>query len=119
MRVQFLLDENVTPRPKTALLRLEPVIDVLRVGEPGAPPLGTLDPEVLQYLQVSRRMLITFNRKSMPAHINAHRAGGGHLYGLLWLRPNVPTGRLAQELYLVWEASEAEEWVDRLDWVPF
>lgn len=25
---------------------------------------------------------------------------------------------LARELHLVWEASEAEEWLDRLDWIP-
>lgn len=28
-------------------------------------------------------------------------------------------GRLAQELLLIWESSEAEEWVDKLDWIPF
>jgi len=41
MKVRFLLDENLSPRLKVALLRLNPVIDVVRVGEPGAPQLGT------------------------------------------------------------------------------
>jgi hypothetical protein len=119
VKVRFLLDENVSPRLKTALLRLEPAVDVLRVGDPGAPSRGTTDPDILRYLEVSGRMLLTSNRKSVPAHIEAHWAGGGHLWGVLWVRPGTPIGRLAQELHLVWEASEAEEWVDRLDWVPF
>lgn len=119
MKVRFLLDENEPPRLKAALLRFNPTIDVLRIGEPGAPHLGMPDPDVLRYLEVSQRILITSNRTSMPAHLEAHWAAGGHLWGLFWVRPGTPIGRLAQDLYLVWEASEAEEWIDRLDWIPF
>jgi len=119
MKVRFLLDENEPPRLKAAPLRFNPSIDVLRVGDPGAPPLGTPDPDVLRHLELSQRMLITSNRTSMPAHIEEHRAAGGHLWGLLWVRPRTPVGRLAQDLYLVWVASEAEEWVDHLGWIPF
>lgn len=49
MKVRFLLDESESSRLKAALLHLNPAIDVLRVGDPGAPPLGTPDPEVLRY----------------------------------------------------------------------
>jgi len=119
MKVRFLLDENVSPRLKAGLLRFNPIIDVLRIGEPGAPHLGTADPDVLRYLEVSQRILVTSNRTSIPAHLEAHWAAGGHLWGLFWVRPRTPISRLAQDLYLVWEASEAEEWIDRLDWIPF
>jgi hypothetical protein len=119
MKVRFLLDENLPPRLKAALLRLNPAIDVARVGDPGAPPLGTPDPDVLRYLELSQRILITLNRKSMPAHIESHWTAGGHLWGLFWVRSRIPIGRLAQALFLVWEASEAEEWIDWLDWIPF
>lgn len=119
MKVRFLLDENQSPRLKTALLRLNPAIDVLRVGDPEAPPLGTPDPELLNYLEVAQRALVTSNRTSLPAHIEAHWAAGGHLWGIFWVRPGTPIGQLARDLHLVWEASEAEEWVDQLDWLPF
>jgi hypothetical protein len=119
VKVRFLLDESETLRLKAALLRLNPTIDVLRVGDPEAPSLATPDPEVLRHLELSQRMLVTSNRTSMPAHIEAHWTAGGHLWGLLWVRPGTPVGRLAQELYLIWEASEAEEWIDRLDWIPW
>ncbi len=71
MKVRFLLDENVSPRLKAGLLRFNPIIDVLRIGEPGAPHLGTADPDVLRYLEVSQRILVTSNRTSMPAHLEA------------------------------------------------
>ena len=93
--------------------------DVLRVGDPDAPPLGTLDPDLLHYLAISQRLLITSNRKRMPAHLQAYWATGGHLWGLFWVRPGTPVGRLAREIFFVWAVSEAEEWVDRLDWLPF
>ena len=34
MKVRFLLDENLSPRLKMAVLRLQPDIDILRIGEP-------------------------------------------------------------------------------------
>jgi hypothetical protein len=119
MKLRFLLDENEPPRLKAALLRLNPNIDVLRVGEPGAPDLGTLDPDLLRYLDISQRALVTSNRASMPGHIEAHFAVGGHLWGMFIARPGTPVAVLAQELYLIWEASEAEEWIDQISWLPY
>lgn len=118
MKVRFLLDENLSPRLKVAVLRLNPAIDILRVGEPNAPQLGTLDPDVLRYLEFSQRLLVTDNRTSMPEHLADHWADGGNIWGLFWVRPKTPIGQLAQELFLIWETTEAEEWVDRLDWIP-
>lgn len=119
MKVRFLIDENLSPRLKVALQRLNPAINVLRVGDPEAPALSTADPALLRYLDLTQRLLVTDNRTSMPAHLKAHWAAGGHLWGMLWIRPDATIGRLAQELFLIWDASEAEEWIDRLEWIPF
>jgi hypothetical protein len=118
MKARFLLDENLSPRLKVAILRLNPDIDVLRVNDPGTPPNGTPDPQLLDYLESSQRILITANRASMPAHLAAYWAADRHIPGLFWVRPRTPIGRLAQEIFLLWEASEAEEWIDRVDWIP-
>jgi hypothetical protein len=37
MKIRFLLDENLNPRIKVGLLHHDPAIDVLRVGDLGAP----------------------------------------------------------------------------------
>ena len=55
----------------------------------------------------------------MPGHLEDHWNAGGHIWGLFWLRPGVTVGLWAEELFLVWETSEAEEWIDRLEWIPF
>ncbi|BAZ86846.1 MULTISPECIES: DUF5615 family PIN-like protein [Dolichospermum] len=62
MKIRFLLDENLSPKLKFAVLRLNPAIDIVRVGDPDAPPLGTLDPELLRYLEVSERLLVTYQK---------------------------------------------------------
>jgi len=119
VKVRFLLDENLSPRLKIAVLRLNPAIDIVRVGESNAPLLGTLDPDVLRYLELSQRLLLTDNRASMPSHLEAHWTEGRHIWGLFWVRPRTPIGQLAQELLLIWETTEAEEWIDLLEWIPF
>ncbi|MDY6782514.1 MAG: DUF5615 family PIN-like protein [Cyanobacteriota bacterium] len=119
MKTRFLLDENLSPQFKAAVLRLNPAIDILRVGEPNAPPLGTLDPEILQYLELSQRLLITDNRSSIPGHLEAHWAAGGQSWGVVWLRPSATMGQWLEALLIIWEVTEAEEWRDRLDWIPF
>lgn len=119
MKVRFLLDENLSPRLKLALHRMEPLIDVLCVGDPGAPGFGTLDPEILIYLERHQRLLVTNNRVSMPGHLTTHWESGHRIWGLIWIKPDTSMGTLIQELHLLWFASEAEEWENRIEWIPF
>ncbi|MBD2079804.1 DUF5615 family PIN-like protein [Leptolyngbya sp. FACHB-17] len=118
MKARFLLDENLSPKLKIAVLRLNPRIDILRVGDPGAPLSGTQDPEVLQYLELSQRILVTDNRKSMPEHLEMHWQSGGYIWGPFWLRPSSTIREWAEELVLIWETTAAEEWIDQLIWIP-
>ena len=119
MKVRFLLDENLSPRLKLAVLRLNAEIDILRVGDEGTPRFGTLDPEILIYLQQSQRILLTDNRKSMPEHIDSHWANDGFIWGLFWLSPKATIREIAEDLILIWETTEAEEWKNQLIWIPF
>jgi hypothetical protein len=118
MNVRFLLDENVPLLLKRALLRREPRMDVIRIGDPQAPPFGTPDPDLLVFLEQSKRLLIMLNRASMPAHLRTHYTAGRHLWGVLWVRKNVAIRQLVEELLLIWEASEAEEWIDFMGDIP-
>jgi hypothetical protein len=119
MKVRFLLDENLSPRLKLALLRREASIVALRVGDAGAPALGTLDPDILRYLETAGMLLVTDNRVSMPRHVAEHLAAGGHHWGIFHLRPGATMAQITDSMCLLWEASDAAEWVDRLEWLPF
>ncbi len=118
MRIPLLLDEHLPLAIRSTLHAKDQAIDVLRVGDKGAPRLGASDPDILKYLERSGRTLITRNRATMGAHAEAHLARGGHFNGVFRIRPGVLIGRLVEELYLLWIASEAEEWRDQLLWLP-
>jgi hypothetical protein len=117
MKLRFLIDENPPPKLKTAIIRRYPDIDVLRVGDEGAPPLGTLDPDILHYLEDTQRALITDNRQSIPGHIADHFAENRHHWGIFEVRRDAPLKSLIDEIQLYWSASEAEEWIDRGEWL--
>ena len=119
MKIRFLLDENLSKQIKFAVLRRNPSVDILGVGDQNAPSFGTLDPEILLYVEQSQRLLITDNRKSMPGHLEAHWSNKRIIWGLLWVRPKTSIGELTESIYLLWEASEAQEWINVVDWIPF
>ena len=48
MKPRFLLDEHVNRAIQRQLWRLDSRIEVLAIGDPGAPPSGTPDPDLLR-----------------------------------------------------------------------
>jgi hypothetical protein len=116
--LRFLLDENLSPVIKRELLKLEPKMIILRVGDEGTPPLGTLDETILEWLQESGFILVTDNRKSMPEHLQNHYERGGYHHGILSVRRGTSLGQIINELLLVWYASEAAEYRDRIQFLP-
>ncbi len=108
MKLRFLLDENLPLRLKTAIQRRYPMIDVLRVGDEGAPAFGDPDPDILRYMESTKRVLVTDNHQSMPAHITRHLAAGRHHWCIFEVHKNTPLQPLVEEIYLYWFASEAD-----------
>lgn len=118
MKPRFLLDEHVNRAIQRQLRRLDVRIEVLAVGDSGAPPAGTSDPALLEWLEKEGYILVTENRSTMPTHLADHYAAGRHVPGVFWMRPGVGLGAIIEELYLIWSASEAEEYQDRTLFIP-
>ena len=38
--------------------------------------------------------------------------------GVILIREAIPMSTAIEELVLIWSASEADEWIDRLVWIP-
>ena len=85
MTLQYLLDENVDLAYQTEFLRCNPNLVMWAIGDPAAPPKGTLDPEILYWCEQYNFLLVTNNRKSMPRHLADHLAQGHHVPGILIL----------------------------------
>ena len=118
MALRYLLDENLDPLFRPGLLRRQPDLVVWSVGEPGAPLLSTLDPDTLIWCESNRCLLITNNRRSMPAHLADHLAAERHVPGILVLRQRADLDIVLNDLILIAEAARDDEYRDRIDYVP-
>ena len=117
-RVAYLFDEHIDPRLLTALRRRLPTVDGRRVGEPQAPRRGTPDDELLEFCEAGRRILITQDRASLSAHIRNHLSAGRTLWGVFVLPHRPAFGPTLDDLVLVAEATEAEEWIGQIWYLP-
>ena len=115
---RFLIDENITPEYRTQLLRHEPSLKVLAVGDEGAPPKSTLDRDILAWCEQNQFHLITNNRESMPQHLSDHLKKGGHVPAIFTINLTVPMGKIIEELLVIAGASEEDEYIDRITYVP-
>jgi hypothetical protein len=115
---RFLLDEHMPHAIQSRLLQLGAEIDILAVGQPSAPQKGTPDPDILTWIEKTGYILVTANRRTIPEHVRAHYAAGHHIPGVLLLRRGASLGQIIEQLYLLWVASETEEYLDRLLYLP-
>jgi predicted nuclease of predicted toxin-antitoxin system len=115
MRVRFQADADLDGRILRGLRRAAPEIDIRTAAD--AVLAGLKDPEVLQIAADAGRILVSQDRRIMPAHF-ARFSVGFQSPGLILLREATPIATAIEEIVLIWSASEAEEWKGRLVWIP-
>lgn len=115
---KYLLDENLDPRLKKALLKQVPEMTVWRVGDPGVPPLQSSDPNILLWCESKNFILVTNNRASMPVHLRDHLQAGRHIPGIFILRRHLTIGEIIEELILIWEVADPAKFIDHLRYLP-
>jgi hypothetical protein len=116
----YLLDENIPTVVAGALLSKEPSVIVRIFGQTGAPSFGTIDPDLLKFAEVNSLSVVTFDKTTMPDVIAAHLSAGGHTNGVfIFTDSRLRPGRIADELFLIWATSKAEEWFDQTVYLPF
>jgi hypothetical protein len=92
---------------------------VVCVGDSPDLPLGSSDAEILQGSEREQRILITFDKSTFPQHLAAHLQAGGHSPGVFMLRRGSSLSQIVTHLALASYASEAWEWQDRIEYMPY
>ncbi len=121
MSIKYLIDENLPPLYQQQLRRLLPELAILAIGDPGplnVPGKGTLDPEILIWCEINGFILVTNNRASMPVHLAEHLAQNRHLPGIFVLRKKAAIGEILDDLILIAEVNETEEYRDCITRIP-
>ncbi len=116
--LNYLMDEHVSPQLQKALKQRVPELVVWRIGDPGAPPFGTPDPDILVWCELHDFILVTNNRHTMPVHLEEHLATGHHIPGIFIIKTNVQIGEIVDELQLVWATYISNEYADVIWFLP-
>ncbi|MEM9540355.1 MAG: DUF5615 family PIN-like protein [Cyanobacteria bacterium P01_E01_bin.42] len=118
MSIKYLIDENLSSLYKEQLSSYLPDRAILKIGDPDVPCEGTLDPEILIWCEANDFILVTNNRSSMPIHLAEHLTQDRHIPGIFVLRRKFTIGQILNELVLIAQAGDPEEYRDRISYIP-
>jgi hypothetical protein len=109
--VRYQADADLNQVIVTGVLRQEPTIDFQTAFAAGLE--GVKDPEVLAIAAQQERILVSYDRKTMPAEF-AEFISNNQSSGVIIVSRKLPIEMVIEELLLIWAVSSAEEWVNRI-----
>lgn len=115
MRPRLQADYDLNFDIVSGVLRREPSVDFRTGHEAGFE--GIEDSEVLSSAADAGRILVTHDQKSMPKHFATfvmQSISPGVIIVPQWLEVR----RCIEDLLLIWAASEVEEWLNVLEYLP-
>lgn len=122
MPLRYLLDENQRGVLRQVIQRHNArgidLLDVVCVGDIDELPLGVNDPTILNWAEQEQRILITFDKSTMPVYLANHLAEGRHSPGIFMLSRDSRPPEVLEFLVLAAFASDPEEWRDTIRYIP-
>ena len=115
MKVRFQADADVDARIVRGLKRRDPGI-VFRTAD-DAQLRGLTDLMVLSIAAKANRVLVSHDERTMPSYF-AEFVQRESTPGVIIIPQQTPIGLAIDELLLIWSATDAEEWRNRLVWAP-
>ncbi len=115
MKIKFQADADLNQIIVRATLRLEPGIDFQTAQAAGL--AGLDDTEVLKSAALEGRVLVSHDRKTMPKQFE-NFVLSEISPGILIVSQKLPISRVAEDLFLIWLASEPVQWVNQIRTLP-
>jgi hypothetical protein len=114
--VRFLADASLRHAIVRGCRRREPSMDFLSAND--AKLEGVPDPDVLALAAEQDRILVSHDFQTMPRHFADFLEVRGSSPGVILVSQHLPLRDAIMELVLIWGASEAEEWQNRITTIP-
>ena len=115
MRIRFQADADLNQTIVAAVLRRLPEADFRTATD--ARLAGLHDLEVLAAAARDGRLLVTSDRQTMPGFF-AEFITKTESPGVIVARQRLAVGEVLEDLALIWTASQAEEWTNRIVYLP-
>jgi predicted nuclease of predicted toxin-antitoxin system len=115
MKIRFQADADFNQNILLATVRREPSIDFQTAEAAGL--TRRRDSDVLVAAAREGRILVTHDQKTMPRHF-AEFVTTDTSPGLLVVPQHLAVAAVTEELLLIWFATESEEWINRISYLP-
>lgn len=115
MPIRFQADYNFNQKIVRALRHLLPTVDFQSAHHAGL--LGVPNDQVLAYCAEEQRILVSHDVTTMPSHFAEFIAQRESL-GVFLIPQHLSIFRAVEEMALIWGASEPEEYINLLVWLP-
>jgi hypothetical protein len=115
VKVRFQADNDLRKAIMRGVVRSEPRIDFQSAQ--AARLDGVPDPEVLAFSADAGRILVSHDFQTIPRHFQQFTRDR-RSSGVLLIRQDLPVGKAVETLLLIWEASDSDEWVNRICLLP-
>ena len=114
--LRLLIDQNFDHDILRGLERRIPTLDYVTTGEVSLS--RTPDPELLEWAAAERRVILTHDQSTMPDHIAERLGNGQEIFGVLIVPRGLPIGAAIDELELIVNCSEEDEYKNRYLYLP-
>ena len=115
MKVSYQADNDLRKAIVRGVVRREPLMN-FRSAQ-AARLDGVPDPQVLAFAAGEGRILVSHDLQTMPKHFRQFTQVR-RSPGVLLIRQDLPVSQAVESLVLIWEASEPDEWENRVCLVP-
>lgn len=114
--IRFLTDEDFNKNIFDGVHRRLPELDIVRVQDVGL--RKSRDENILEYAAAENRIVLTHDVTTMRRHANARIEKGLPMPGVLEISQNCPIGKAVNEIVMVAECSEPNEWDNIIQRLP-
>ncbi len=117
MKPRFQADNGLRSSIRKGVFCQEPAVDFQSAHD--ARLDGVPDPLVLKLASEHNRILASHDERSMPGHFRNFVGTGIRSAGVLIVPQSEPVGQVIESILIISIASEADEWTNRIAWLPF
>ena len=114
--LRLLMDQNLDQDILRGLIHRIPQIDAVTAFKIGMSE--ATDPEPLTWAAQNRRIIVTYDHKTMPKHAAELMIKGENIAGLFVVLRRLPLHRVIEDLELMITCSENEDWVNVIRYLP-
>ncbi|MGQ3685487.1 MAG: DUF5615 family PIN-like protein [Candidatus Loosdrechtia sp.] len=115
--ILFAADENFNNHIIRGLLLRKRSLDIARIQDVGLS--GKADPEILDWATAEQRILLTHDVETIPEFVYNRIDRGELVTGVFIVSQDTPFRHIIEDLILVVECSEYEEWQNQVFYLPF